>query len=340
MSIKQSKFPNRLLVLPNAKYFFGKVQTTNDLWKVVRTFDCDGVATVFITSIGTFGYIFSDSSDLASIDVLKFYGQGIVPEEVMENEDNINNLQEKRMLFVNFVSAAFFGRVSANTHKSLAGALYNGQDKIAGFNIVKGVVSIQETELIARSIQEKVNALNSGKLQYYFLKDSDIDDAISYIQHILQRQNDFGYADLQSCMVMNYQAAILHNQQHAAASLALNFSVIESLAREIFIAYGLVDNTTIKPFATKQHNIATISRRTFNEMRIVNIIETLHQGNLINDYLYQRLETARTKRNNLMHKGEKISPKDSGDCQTIVRDLWAFLVDTPFELIAGWSYLR
>jgi hypothetical protein len=340
MSIKKSKFPNRLLVLPNAKYFFGKVQTTNDLWKVVRTFDCNGVANVFITSIGTFSFIFPDSSDLASIDVLKFCGHGNIPEEVMVNEDDIHKLQEKRMLFVNFISAVFFGRICANTHKSLIGALYNGQDKIAGFNIKQDTVTIQWTELIARSIQEKVDALNSGKLQYYFLKESDIDDAISYIQHILQRQNDFEYADLMSCMVMNYQAAILHNQQNAAASLALNFSVIESLAREIFIAYGLVNNSTVKPFASKQHNITTISRRAFNGMRIVNIIETLHQGNLINDYLYQRLETARMKRNNLMHKGATISPKDSGDCQTLVRELWAFLVNTPFELSAGWSYLR
>lgn len=261
MSIKQFKFPNRLLVLPNAKYFFGKVQTTNDLWKVVRIFNCDGVATVFITSIGTFGFIFPDSSDLASIDVLKFCGHGKLPKEVMENDDDIHNLQEKRMLFVNFVSAAFFGRISAKTHKSLTGALYNGQDKIAGFDIVQDAVSIQWTELIARSIQEKVDALNSGKWQNYFLKDSDIDDAISYIQHILQRQNDFGYADLQSCMVMNYQAAILHNQQHAAASLALNFSVIESLAREIVLAYGLVDNSTVKSFAIKQHNIVRISKK-------------------------------------------------------------------------------
>ena len=75
-------------------------------------------------------------------------------------------------------------------------------------------------------------------------------------------------------------------------------------------------------------------------MRIVKVIETLHKGGLFNDYLYQRIESARNKRNNLMHKGAKISPKDSGDCQTIVRDLWGFLIDTPFELIAGWSYLR
>ncbi|MFA5110073.1 MAG: hypothetical protein WC443_01570 [Desulfobaccales bacterium] len=340
MTLKKSKFPNRLLVLPNAKYFFSKIQTTNDLWKVARIFDCDGVATVFITSIGAFGFIFPDSSNLASIDVLKYSGNGSTPPEVMENEDDIHDLQLRRMLFVNFVSAAFFGRVSAKTHRSLAGALYSGQDKIAGFNITQGAVSIQWTELIAKSIKAKVNYLNSVKWRYYFLRDSEIDDGISYIKNILQRQNNFEYADLQSCMVMNYQAAILHNQQHAAASLALNFSVIESLAWEIFIDYGLVDETTPKPFAIKKHNIAKVSKTTFNKMSISKVIEILYKGNLFNDYFYQRVSNIREKRNKLMHKGAIISPKDSGDCQTIVRDLWAFLIDTPFELIAGWSYLR
>ena len=339
MAIKQSKFPNRFLVLANTEYFFGKVQTTNDLWKIVRTFDCNGVATVFITSIGTFGFIFPDSSDLASIDVVKFCGNGPIPEEVMKSEDEIHILQEKRMSFVNFVSASFFGRVSAKTHTSLTGAIYNGQDKIAGFDILQGVVSIQWTELLRDSIQKKVNFLNSMKWQDHLVKDNDIDDAISYTDHLLQRQNDFQYADLQSCLVMNYQAAILHNQQHAAASLALNFSVIESLAREIFKAYGLAENSTVKPFATKQHNIAKISKE-IDKIEIRKVIEKLYKGGFFDDYLYQRLESARENRNNLMHRGSRISSRDSGDCQTIARDLWAFLVDTPFELIAGWTYRR
>lgn len=340
MSITHSRFPNRILVLPNTIYFFGKAQTMNDIWKVTRMFDCAGVATVCITSMGTWGFIFPDSSDLASIDVLRFHGQGIVPEEVMENDNYIHNLQERRMLFINFVSAAFFGRVTAKAHTSLSGALYNGQDRITGFDIVQNTVSIQWTELISRAIEEKVNTLNNGKHQNHFLKESDIDDAISYVQHVLERQNDFEYADLQSCMVMNYQAAILHNQQHAAASLVLNFSVIESLVREIFMAYGLVANSTVKSFATKQHNIPKISKKTFDDMKAHKVIETLHSGGLLSDYLYQRLDSVRKKRNDLMHKSVMIGPRDSGDCQTLVRDLWAFLIDTPFELTAGWSYRR
>jgi len=326
--------------LANAKYFLGKVPTADDLWKVVRLFDCDGVGTVCITSIGAFGFVFPDSSDLASIDILKFVGQGSVPDEVSDNENDIHNLQEKRILFVNFVSAAFFGRVSAKAHTSLIGALYNGQDKITAFAVIKDAVAIQRTEMLDQAVVDKAKAFNTEKCPQYLLQDADIDDGISYIQHLLRRQHDFEYADLQSCMVMNYQAAILHNQQHAAASLALNFSVIESLAREIFMAYGLVDGSVAKSFATIQHNIAKISRKNFKEMKVYKVIEMLRNGGLLSEYLYQRLENARKKRNNLMHKGVTISPKDSGDCQTIVRDLWELLVDTPFELNAPWSYRR
>ena len=102
----------------------------------------------------------------------------------------------------------------------------------------------------------------------------------------------------------------------------------------------LVNGRVAKSFAKKQHNIAKVSRKTFNGMKSYKVFKTLHNAGLLNDYLYQRLENARKKRNNLMHKGVTISPKDSGDCQTLVRDLWELLVDTPFELNAPWSYRR
>ena len=340
MSIKRSNFPNTLLILPSTRYFFAKAQTPDDFFKVVRMVDCAGEATLVITSVGTFGFIFPDSSSLASIDILKFTGQGSVPQEVMDNDNLIHNLQEARIQFINFTSAAFFGRICGKAHTSLADALYNGQDKVTAFDVTKGKVVIQWTAILDEAIGRKISAFNDRKSDHNILTDDEIDDAIRYIHHLMQRQHDFEYADLQSCMVMNYQASILHNQQHSAASFALNFSVIESLAREVLTAYGLVDGSTAKPFATKQHSIARISRRTFDRMKSYEVFKTLHNGSLLDHYLYQRLENARNKRNSLMHKGVSISPKESGDCQTLVRDLWRLLVDTPFELNAPWSYRR
>lgn len=340
MTIQRSKFPNTLLVMPNRRYFFRKPQNAAHFLSVAREVDCGGVATLVITSVGTFGFIFPGTSPLASIDILRFTGSASVPQEVMDNDVAIHNLQEKRVLFMNFVSAAFFGRVCAKANTSLTDAIYSGQDRTTAFAVREGSIAVQWIPVLDESVGQKISDFNAGKLNNYILKDDEINDGLSYIQHLLKRQNDFEYADLQSCMVMNYQAAILHNQQHAAASFVLNFSVIESLAREMFTAYGLVDGSHAKSFATKPHNIDRISRGAFNRMKSIAIFKTLSDGGLFDAYLHQRLDDSRIKRNNLMHKGVSITPKESGVCQTIVRDLWAFLVDTPFELNAPWSYRR
>jgi hypothetical protein len=235
----------------------------------------------------------------------------------------------------------FFGRISGKGCRSLDGAIYNGQDRLAGFRFTQDGIIIDWKNLIFQLVQDKINNNLSRSRQSNHLLDSEIDDAISYVQHALQRQSDFEYADLQRCMTMNYQAAILHNQQHAAASLLLNFSVAESLILEIFEVYGLVNNSSIKSFATKIHNASKISRKDFKNAPIELLIKNLHEGNLLDHYLFQRIESARKARDNLMHKGDGTScPKDSGPCQSIVRDLWEFLLETPFELMTGWSYLR
>ena len=136
---------------------------------------------------------------------------------------------------------------------------------------------------------------------------------------------------------MNYQAAILHNEQHAAASLALNFAVSEALIHEIFLAYGIVGDRSPQPFATRAHNVAEISNSRFSRSRVSERIAILSDGGLIDDYLRQRLVEARTLRNSLMHSATGVSVTQSGTMQTAVRELWSYVLDTPFELTAGWS---
>jgi hypothetical protein len=226
MSIERSKLPNRLLILANTEYLFGEVTRPNDLWAVIRTFDCDGIATVYISTIGTFGFIFPESSSLASIDVLSYKGSDFIPQEVIDNEDAVHTLQNRRVLFMNFIIAAFFGRVIAMAHTAITGAFYSGQDKFTSFGVENNSTIIQWTELLDHLIGTKILAMRTGRLKHQILTSTAIDDGISYINHLLQRHKEFAYADLQSCMLMNYQAAILHNQQQVAASYALNFSVI------------------------------------------------------------------------------------------------------------------
>jgi hypothetical protein len=338
MSIQKTKLTNHLLVLPNNKYFLGEIELNNDVFKIIYTFNYDGLVEVHITAIGIFGFIFLDSGDLASIDVLSSSRDGLVPPVVIENENKINRLQQDRISFINFFAAAFFGRVSAKKFMSLTGSVYVGQDKFTGFYIEQGAVCIQPTEYVVRTLQEKIDALASREHQAYLLTSSDINDAVSYVKHLLERHKNFEYADLKTCIDLNYQAAILHNQQHFTASLALNVVVIESLVGEIFYIYGLINGTNIQQFATNQHRILSISKNCFNRKSLNELVEILHDGELFDDHLFERLSNIRKLRNSLLHKRQKITPQDSGLCLSVVRDLWSFCIDTPFELITGWSY--
>jgi hypothetical protein len=340
MNIYKYKFPNRFLVLSNSKYIFKEFQDESKIFNVIGTFNCGNIATVTISAIGTFGFIFQDNSELASIDILKFNGNGSIPEEVMKNDDVIHQLQENRIQFVNLINALFWGRISAIKHVALVGAIYNGQNQITGYEIVKDRVVFQKLEIFVNLINQKLQAIKSGSCKSYILEEDQVKNAISFIKHVLERQNDFEYADLKSCMVMNYQAAILHNLQHAAASLVLNFSVVESLLGEMFFSYGLIYGCKPKPFASQKHPIQPLSKSAFKKLNVSEKIETLYSSGLINHYLHTRIEKARELRNKIMHKGVKISPKESGECQTIVGDLWDYFIDKPFALNAAWSYSR
>lgn len=83
-----------------------------------------------------------------------------------------------------------------------------------------------------------------------------------------------------------------------------------------------------------------ISNKCFKKSTVSQLIEKLYAGNLLDDYLHQRIEETRDLRNSVMHKGETLSPRESGNPQTVVRDLWVLLIDAPFELVSGYSYRR
>jgi len=211
---------------------------------------------------------------------------------------------------------------------------------VTAFNLVDGAIRYQKGELFEDSIKMKMKLVKSGVHSSCVLHNGDVKDAVLYARRLWERQYEFEYADLVSCIVMNYQDAILHNQQHAAASLALNFSVLESLVKEMFYFYGILSDKIAKPYETVKHKIQKIGEKKFDKMPIKALIEKLHDGGLIDSSLYGRIEDARIKRNSLMHKGKRVSPNDSGHYQTVVRDLWKLLIDQPFELNAGWSYRR
>lgn len=337
MPIIKRPFPNGFLIVPNLSYFFGP-KSTRPL-QIVHSFKCGDVATVYLTEIGAFGYQFDPKGELWIEHILDSTECGEVPQEVMESRDRLVSLQEKRLKFSNFVSAVIFGRLSGLRHTSLTGAVYNGMDSVFGFAIVDGDFNFPQSDQdrLMRLLYPKIAAMQSGKDANYRVPQEQLASAFEYVGEAIRRADELKKCDLRECLVMNYQAAVLHERQHFQASLALNFVAIEALIDEVFFSYGLVNGyapASFCPFTPQ----STLSRNKFNDMGGDGKVAHLLSEGIISDYLAQRLNDARKIRNDLMHRGQHVALRESGDCQTVIRDILHLFIEAPFELNAGASY--
>lgn len=329
--------PSKILVFPNCRYGFGRSLSLDRPMKVTRSFEYSGIAHVYLTSIGAIGFDFIQEGELASFDILESRTAGVVPDEVMENNKAIVGLQQRRQTFMNFIAAALFGRILAKQHCALEGASYCTLDKIFLFRIEDEEMRIEPHAQLIRTISSQLNAYQAAS-NSFGIDERYLDDAIDFVGELSRRESVYEQADIRLCMEMGYQASILHANQHAAASLALNVSVLETLVGELFLLYGLVGSREPKEFCRKLHSIQKISNGQFKDSTLNNRLKILVDGGLIDVYLYDRAEQARSLRNELMHKGKTVTAEASGACQTVLRDFWALLVEPPFELITGWSY--
>lgn len=337
MRVTETKFPDKFLILPNIEYFFGEVRNRENCLDIVESFSFKGIAEIHLTRLGAFAFTFLDSGPLRSIMHYKTSGSGITPEHVMQNHDEIVELQGRRLIFANFIAAAFFGRISALLHSALSGAQYVGMDKIIACTPSGSELVVEHSKHTEELFSPKIRLATQKPSHVKILTPEEINEALAFLSHITERENEFSYADLQTCMVMNYQAAILNKEQHAAGSLALNFSVAEALIDEIYYAYGIVGNRPAKSFAKADHSVPGISKNQFSKWKMERKLLSLREGGLIDFYLHQRLDEARKLRNHLMHRAVTVSVSQSANMQSVVRDLWTHLIDEPFELLTGWS---
>ena len=343
-----------LITLPNLALFFG-LPASDDVgpFEVVHSFVVDGLAKIYITRIGAFGFSFDSKGPLGFENVRlgkeRFEGN---PSNSVSPADGGIDLRERQIAFANFVAAGVFGRHAGRARRALVGARYTGLDSAFEFTplglmrsdrVYEDGMSISDFgddlslavppgffRIVGPKIEEYLRADNSD----LYLRIDEIRDCAAYIDQLISRSLLFHYADLQSSMRMNYQALVLHDQQHPEASLALNAVVMETLVSEMFFSYGLVGSREPRTFATRPHGATKVSNSAFGKMRFVARIEHLRAGGLIGQKLFERINLARLARNELMHKGASVSSELSLDCQKTTRDLWAYLVDMPFGLIA------
>ena len=337
MQVTHEKIASGFFVVPNLEEFFGEFRNQENCLDIIGSFEFDNVARIYLARVGALAITFLDEGHLRSIPKYRTRGSGAVPDYAMENHDRIVELQERRMLFANFIAAALFGHLSAIRRSALSGAQYVGMDEIVGFGRSGTTLVLESSAYTDDALAPKVRLAQRNPREVRIATPTQIQEMIAFVAHLAERKAQFEYADTASCMVMNYQAAILHSEQHSAASLALNFVVAEALVNELFAAYGLVRDRPPKSFANRSHTVTRYSNGRFRELSFASKILALRDGGLIDWYLHQRLDEARRQRNDLMHGADRISVSQSGTLQTAVRDLWAYLLDRPFELCAGWS---
>lgn len=324
----------RILVLPNADLVF--TDTAGQApFTIAETFRYADTANILVTAIGAIGLEFLDSGPLQSIEQLDIVGAGAIPDHVTQRRDEIVALQGRRLLFANFIAAALFGRIAALQHTSLSGALNVGMNDMLVYEQRGDALAVERTPYTNRVLGPKVAAMAAGRART--VPGTTLVAARQFTSALASRAAELSHVNLETCMAMNYQAAILHNAQHAPASFAINFSVAEALVTEVFHAYGLVGGQPPKSFATRPHSLAVLSNNAFNKLNLAGKLTALKDGGLISSYLEQRLQLARAQRNDLMHGALPVAVTDSGPLQTAVRDLWALLLDDPFELTAGYT---
>lgn len=338
MQIIAKRLVDSILIMPNTEHVFGPDAAAAPL-AIVAQLTFGDIATIYLTKLGAIAIQFLDSGELASIEQLDAVGPGAfaIPDYVTERRDEILVLQGRRLLFANFIAGAVFGRICAIRHTALSGAVSAGMNDILAFERRGDAIAVENTAYATEVLGPKLAAAKQNAPHMQLISAGDLSDAARFTESLAARASAFAFANLQVCMAMNYQAAVLHHAQLAPASFAINFSVAEALINEVFFAYGAVTTVPRQAFAAHHHTMAPVSRKTLRERNLKTKIEDLEGGGLISSYLGQRLQAARLARNDLMHGAIPVAVTASGDLQTIVRDLWGLLLDAPFELNAGFA---
>lgn len=329
---KAEPFPDRLAILPSDRYRFGATAPDGQAFTVVASGTLPSGARVLALNVGLLAFDFSNDPQLGGVTIHRQTAGVEVPQEVMDSRDNALKAQGARMRLATFVTACIFGVHAFETHSSIVDAQFPGYDAI--FNWVDlagrfGVPSFDTERLATRLLRR------SGRRE--FIPVAHIESGLDLARRLIDAAPTYETADPVSLIVMTYQAMILHNRQHAGASIALQALVSEGAIEELVQASGLVRGVAARlPNPVVE---ATLSKREARNLGFNGGITTLHEAGLIDNYLVTRLNALRGARNTLMHEAQDPAPGQSGEGLTAVRDLLRLcLLETGFELNMSWSY--
>ena len=332
MTMRTRDFPNRFAIMPNARALFDHKPEDSNLLEIVQTVQFRDVARIYLLKAGALAFEFLNTGALRSIEQILPPSSGKVADHVIKNHDQVMELQRQRVQFANFIAGCLFGNLSAQRGRSLEGAQNATMDNIIGFEIQNGQILIEKSPQSQAALNGRLIMLQNAPKTLDSISGARLQEAIAFLNRLDRRSTTFEYADVQLCVTLNYQAAILHHEQHVPASLALNFAVAEALIHEIFLCYGQVGASEARDYAKRPHTCPGLSKKVFDRLTFKDRLTYLQEGNLFGAQLSQRIEETRKSRNNMLHNSAAVTARDAGNAQSIVRDLWAFLLNDPFDL--------
>lgn len=332
--------PPRIAIVPSRAHVFAN----KDLELSTLVFSSKTMRTgleVFATYAGLLAFDFTKTS-LGAFEFLDTRTPGIIPDVVVESREAVMELQVKRLQMAVFVSACIFGRHAKLTNSSMQKPNYPGLDEVFDWRKDDDGQAIfmlkHENERLSVYLTEKIDDLRRGQLGRYAIPEKHFIEGVECADRLIASAQKSTVSDYPSLLEMSYQASILHNRQHAGASIALCATITEVLVHELFYLAGLVSGKPKESSFSLPHSCAQISKKHLKEMRSGDRLKHLKSGGLIDSYLFERLDSVRRIRNGLLHRGEDARCEASGNALTAIRDLIKICTDEELELGTHWTY--
>jgi hypothetical protein len=343
MCIIERPFPDKFAVVSTNTYVFDYRPIDDGCSNriVGRKRLCNGMD-VLITNMGMIAFDFSESQ-WGKFRRIEFRGNGSVPDNVMNNEDELKSLLVNRMQNAIFVIACIYGSYAARRHVSIVDPLLPNLSDVYGWaETPDNHLGLYKNETVRLHSVLSHRDVSVRHLASHSISLDDVNAGLELADRLLVDQCSYVSADPVALVVMTYHAMVLHSQQHAGASIALSAVVVEAALREILCMCGSVEG--YKTPRTLRNGGAVIvdkvSKRFFDrQCKLKEACERLERSGVLTGYLSSQINVLRNARNDLMHECKGAAPSASGIALTVVRDVLQICTnESDFELNTSWAY--
>lgn len=333
--LRYSAFPDRFAILPSDIYRFGPDQPDGRKFEIIERQRLPNGIDVLAINAGLLAFDFAANSELGGLSSVRDadWPNGEIPQEAIQNREMILAAQVERVRHATFVTACILGVHAHETHSSVTEAALPGLHEVYGFAVLPNgqfVVPSQETAALAKRLQHRTGRRRHIPAEHVAL-------GLSLAGRLIEARSTFHVADPLTLMVMSYQGMLLHNRQHAGASIALLGLVAESALDEIIHAYGFVGGVT--PRFPAPEGVTHLTSGEVRKLGFNGRLKLVTAAGLLSTYHASLTDELRLARNALMHEAKDVAPYHSGPALNVVRELLRLCTgETGFELNMSWSY--